>query len=1154
MRNPLIALLWLAGQFAGAADLAAVSRLPELTRASAWTVQAATPGQLAVESRQAWLEAQFQTMGGAAPARLLLKEPLAVPDWASDFTFRATNNGAVAALYLRAVVRDAKGLEFRYHTLSRFSFAGGVFSTHAAERRVREDRFHTPGLGRPVTVPRAGGNILPPRPNVQPQRPLTLVGLEWEAAPQQERDGSVTNLYLTDFAFTGLTPRGCAGYYLFRDQDQYSELEPLPFLTVADFGRFYGRRFDIAWEAFADYAGQPVLAGSASFRMATIGYDQSEQGRLYPLLLAQRLVLPLASEGTWWVRAKLRWYREDKGLPTEIVTRDYRLDVLKGAPASRLPAWPAAADLPGTAMRIAPERNSLVWSPTEPFACAVRFTRPAEGKAPTSALVEARTFGDGTLVRQVQAPLAWDESGHQAVVLDLADQPAGAYRIRAALLAGDQVCDELVRVIGRQSPAAPPAAAIPAGVPSGLDLRDGPRPLFHLTPILDSNVRKDPLTDWEQYWRPFLDKADTLSRDLELHLSWDELEPLPGVYEWRGVDRFLDYAQARGLQTLLQPEIRAQSVPEWLPGCFERDAAGRALGSNAYLFHGARPNYVHAEPVRAGAHRLARTVAERYRGHAGVQGYYFCFENPCDAPWAGWYEGYGPESVAAFRTYARREWGDLAKLNARWQTAFTTWDELTPPARPATADERFWVDWLRFRAEAIDDFLKGFVTSVRAVDKHRLVMVYGEGVRDLAWYRDQGCMIANGGSHDAMHIPGYAAVGLQGLPERTEDHSPGNWTAYFPSQLDASVFAMTTGGGGNTHCKAFVRIRFGLKDAADPDVSLGRFRRFQPIWQALRPTTVPPLDTRLFADETARLVATHSTQAAWATDTWAFLNAMQAHVPVAASKELSQDVRLLIVPDSLRTLADATVDQLTAWVERGGTLMMWADCGRRSLDRPGEDWVLLRRFGFPAPTGECREGRQVQAVPLPGDIFPPGAQPFTLRDDWEMPAVPEATTAAARGGDPNRPLLSWRQLGQGRVLVFWAQTALPPLNAPAGAGYPFLRDIARWAGVRLTCDSDQPLFWVNLLAGRDGKTWFGLVHLAQWQGVPSQGAAGQARWLTLPDGDFGVTELTRGQNLGTFTGKRLREEGLPVRLDPREVAIFQLRSLSSTPQLREEKP
>jgi hypothetical protein len=1132
----LVAILAL--PMATAAELAAVLRLPELAQERSWTVTGAPAAGLGVGERAGWLEASFRAAKGNT-GRLLLRTPVAIPDWASDLTFRCTNNGATSGLRLRAVISDASGAEFRFQTVSRFSFKGGVFFPEHNERRVREERFHTPGLARPVPVTQAGGTVMPPHGNLVPQRPFTLLGFELDGE-QQKPDDSQTWLYATDFALTRLTPTGTSGHYLFRDQEQFAELEPAPFLTLGDFGRWYGRRFDLAWEVCADYAGQPVLAGAQSVRLPTLGWDEGP-GRDYPIRLAQRLTLPTLGEGTWWVRVKVRWFRGETPQPDEILTRDYRLDVVKGAAVGRLLPWPAAADLPGTLIRIAPERTSLIWAADEAFRLDLRFSKPEA--ATCLAVVEVRNAGDGQLVRQQELTPAWDAAGRAVLTVDLADLPAGSYRVRGLLRSGERVIDEITRQVGRQATAVAAVPALPAGVLKALDLRDGARAMFPLRPIVDDGLRKDPQSDWDTYLRPFLDRAGELSHDLELAVAWNEVEQQPGVFDWRGVDRFIDAAGKRGLQVLLCPEFRAGAVPEWLPGRFVRDPAGRISGSTAYTFHGVRPDYVHAAAVRDGVQGFVSAMAKRYAGHVGVQGYFLCFEHPCDAPWAGWFEGYSPEAIAAFRAHAKQNLGSLDELNRRWRSDLRTWADLIPPSRLGTFSDRCWLDWTGFRAASIDGFLKGLVESVRAVDAQRLIVVYGDGVRDFPWYRDRGCMLANGGSHDAMQIPGYAAMGLLGIAERTEDHSPGNWSAYFPTQLDASVFAMTMGGGANTHCKAFVRTRFAFKDAEDPEVSLGRYRRFQPIWQALRQTGPPPIDTVLFTTADGA----RSTYGAWGTDTWAFLNAMQAHVPVALGyADLWQKARLLILPTGQATLLeDASMDRIATYAEQGGTLLMWAESGRRSVDRPDEDWVLLRRFGFTPPAKPNQPDKVTKAQPVPGDIFPATATAFTLRGCWDMPAETGGTVAAHRADDPTRPVMSWRQVGKGRVLVVWAETALPPMNLPADAGYPFLRDIARWAGARLTTDSDQPLFWLNLLADRDGRTWYGLVHLGQWQGVPKAAAKGQVRWPGLPDGTYAVSEMISGRELGTLDAATLRGSGIDVDLAPRAVAVFRFRAPSS---------
>jgi len=41
--------------------------------------------------------------------------------------------------------------------------------------------------------------------------------------------------------------------------------------------------------------------------------------------------------------------------------------------------------------------------------------------------------------------------------------------------------------------------------------------------------------------------------------------------------------------------------------------------------------------------------------------------------------------------------------------------------------------------------------------------------------------------------------------------------------------------------------------------------------------------------------------------------------------------------------------------------------------------------------------------------------------------------------------------------------------------YPILRDLARWGGVRLYIDCDNPWFWVNLLKAKTNETYYALA-------------------------------------------------------------------------------
>ncbi len=538
--------------------------------------------------------------------------------------------------------------------------------------------------------------------------------------------------------------------------------------------------------------------------------------------------------------------------------------------------------------------------------------------------------------------------------------------------------------------------------------------------------------------------------------------------------------------------------------------------------------------------RWVGALAAHANGHPALQGYMFCYEHPGDAPYAGWREGFAGETVAAFRRVQAATLGTIAAANRRWGTRFADWAAVDAPR--GKVSDIFLLDWLRFRTRAVNDVLADLVRTVRGVDTRRLIVMYRDGVTDPPWFLAQGCSFANGGSHDAMGLLEYAACALEGTPERTEDHSPGDWTSYFPSQIEASIFAMLAGGGLNTDCKAFIHTAKRFADLADPERSLGRYRRLMPVWSELRQTKPITYQTFVVGDETTVLLRERIMGAPFVREPWETMNLAQAQVPACYARPADwPKAKLLVVPGTQQHLDRPAIDRLVAYVESGGTLLMRADAGRHCVEdasAASADWALLTRFGFPAPTGTCREAIR-RAAPGAAGLWGQPAGSFRLRDTWDVTPIPGTITEAVFPGEQPLAAISSTTFGKGRVAVIWAQTVMPPLYADAdGANFPIHRAAARWAGVDLPCSSDNPLFWTNVLASRTDGTHYGLAHLGVWQNEPSQRQQTTLRWSTLPVGSYQVSEVLSGRKLGSFTAAQLAETGLPLELAPREVAIF----------------
>jgi hypothetical protein len=279
------------------------------------------------------------------------------------------------------------------------------------------------------------------------------------------------------------------------------------------------------------------------------------------------------------------------------------------------------------------------------------------------------------------------------------------------------------------------------------------------------------------------------------------------------------------------------------------------------------------------------------------------------------------------------------------------------------------------------------------------------------------------------------------------------------------------------------------------------------------------------------LTTVRSTYAGWFPDSWRMLAGFESHVPMAGANERCWPNAKLIVSEHHATVLDAaTHDRLVRFVESGGVLLMPPDTGSACVEKPGEKWVLLRRFGFAPPTTEPIQDRYTKTVSVPGEIFGQEKRTFILRETWDVPPPADAHNEAFFDGDARRPALSWKSFGKGRVAVLWAQVIVPPSHH--GGSHPLLRDVARWAGARLPYDASNPNLWLNLLKHRREDCHYGLVYAAA-------DAEGFVKWQ-VPEGTYRLTELISDADAGTFSAGDLWSKGMTVKLGARAVAIYRI--------------
>jgi len=180
--------------------------------------------------------------------------------------------------------------------------------------------------------------------------------------------------------------------------------------------------------------------------------------------------------------------------------------------------------------------------------------------------------------------------------------------------------------------------------------------------------------------------------------SWTKMEPKPGVFDFTWLDQIIDLLYAHGVSvdlatpTASPPAWMVKLHPEMLP----------VTAEGVTLWHGSRRHYCpHNPDYHNYAKRIAKQLAERYKNHPALVMWHVDNEYGCHIG-----ECFCDNSAAAFRTWLKEKYGTLDKLNFAWGTAFwsqiyTDWEEVHPPKRsPAHANPTQQLDWSRFSSDS----------------------------------------------------------------------------------------------------------------------------------------------------------------------------------------------------------------------------------------------------------------------------------------------------------------------------------------------------------------------------------------------------------------------------------------------------------------------
>ncbi|GAA1449082.1 beta-galactosidase [Mycobacterium cookii] len=188
--------------------------------------------------------------------------------------------------------------------------------------------------------------------------------------------------------------------------------------------------------------------------------------------------------------------------------------------------------------------------------------------------------------------------------------------------------------------------------------------------------------------------------------SWAWLQPTPDTWDFTWLDTQMDELHDAGIRVDLA--TATASPPPWLthrhPEMLPVTQDGRTLSP------GGRQAFCPSSPVyREHALALCTALAERYRDHPALALWHVSNEIGCHNA-----RCYCDVSAAAFRTWLRARYDDVARLNDAWGTAFWSqryddFEQVLPPrAAPAHANPTQQLDFLRFSS---DQLLDNFVVE-----------------------------------------------------------------------------------------------------------------------------------------------------------------------------------------------------------------------------------------------------------------------------------------------------------------------------------------------------------------------------------------------------------------------------------------------------------
>jgi hypothetical protein len=996
-----------------------------------------------------------------------------------------------------------------------------------------------------------------------------------------EAGGATQNIFQAEGGDGNAWPDGALTFLGFELQirpDKFQRVQGTLYLNSIDFG---GLRIPYAHPyAYAD----ALLKTKGTYRLAAqianafqalpcaefaqpISYDPAS-----PRSQVQRVRFPLGPDGNYWLRYQLT---DETG---QVVAGDaLRYDVAGNPETHPLPAVsPTAPPVLGY-LRVNPEAHTQgVYAVGEPLRAVVRLF--PQGAAALTVRWRLVHYQYDTILERGERTVAFE--GKVFVDLPLAltgEARRDAYRLLLTVVRDGKTVDQQEYVLGRTTDLAKPYAAR-TGLIRGRDFVKRSayfRTTFNLP---DLGASED---DYVAQFIAYLDEAGQITPYVTYMVDLAHFEILPGVYDLAALDRIMDAAADRGAAiTVRLAHADAKARFRWLPFSRQRSYDG------SEIYHHYYGSYSPVDPLyQQGWLQANRVLYARYQSHPAFQGYYLMMAGGewavLDKPYLGVIAGYDRTLKDAFRRYLREtRHFTLETLNTRWGATYRGWEAIEPPLPDFTGGTQpdlrvAWLDFCQFKDYLNKEYWFALLAKdIRTYDRERVVIVYcatGEVLEGIADYNHGG---------GVPGLPGTGEGEAQWTTHRVgaiqEPHHPHRWNAYGDPHtrgwvLDWDLYTMISragGGGVNLHVYYFpsgsLPSHYGLDHAYD------RYEKFKPLMRELHSMRlIAPTQKQVavYQDPTT-LYCKHRTSFESRLPDLARWFELLTHAGIdhePMHKARLQQYKLLLPNPLDELLTREGIETLDGYVREGGRLLLSAFTGRYCPELGPDPFPLLRRLGITPPTGPyVQQGEDVQAVVTADNpLFDKGtAVKFytltKLRSDPNRPAVREqfflwpyrwipqtdyfgyfrdnrTTNGEVLARFPSGGVaISRHTVGRGEVILFWGIPDYTPASLPT-----LMPRAAQWAGVT---DPAKDNAIRLMLEGRSEA--LNRHYAILWQETPGRYTQ---RLPNAPDGTFFIDDLVADTKLGTYTGKELRERGIPLTFHDNQSPLQVLRLIPAQP-------